>query len=206
VYGTSGDRILLWFDLLDGEGERLPMGSEATPSGTPRFEVRAVGALEQLPGCPAHSASALSPERLERLCKGECYNPGERRRRMASIEVVRIRPQVRPDEPIEDLIDDPWRRFDCPPDPAGCRVRFEDDEFPKTGREALYYVRALQEPTLAVNGGQLRCIRDAQGRCVELRPCYASGPDEATDDCLAPIQERAWSSPIYLSPAAAQGR
>jgi hypothetical protein len=201
VYATSGDRMLLWFDLLNGPAGAAPMGSEVTLAEPPRFEVRAVGALEQRPGCPAHSLSALSPERLARLCKGECYHPGERRRVIRRIEVVRIRPQLRPDEPPEALIEDPWRVFACPAEPAGCRVSFEDLDFPEAGREALYYVRAMQEPTPAVNGAQLRCTFDAAGQCVEVRPCYASGPDQATDDCLAPIAERAWSSPIFVVPA-----
>ena len=75
VYGTSGQRMLLWFDLLKaGSGEaveRLPMGSETAMTNTPRFRVRALGAFEQLPGCPDHSMNALTPDRLQRLCRGE---------------------------------------------------------------------------------------------------------------------------------------
>jgi len=46
----------------------------------------------------------------------------------------------------------------------------------------------------------LRCDFNEEGECVKIKPCYASGPDfEPTDDCLAPIGERAWSSPIFLN-------
>jgi hypothetical protein len=107
---------------------------------------------------------------------------------------------VRADEPIEQLIEDPWRVLPCPADPSGCWVEFEDPEFPETERDAVYYARAIQEPTLAVGGDPLRCERDAQGSCVKTRPCYASGPQfDPSDDCLAPVEERAWASPIFLT-------
>jgi hypothetical protein len=202
VYATSGDRILLWFDVLNAPGGPAPMGSEVALAEMPRFRVRAVGAFFQEPGCPEHSLTALSPERLQHLCKGECYNPGNRRKRIKRIEVVRIRPQTHPDEPIESLVQDPWLGVDCPGDPAGCVIEFEDPQFLDSGRSATYYVRAIQEPTPAVNGAQLRCEFDEGGNCVEIRPCYAAGPEQATDDCLAPVEERAWSSPIYLDPIA----
>ena len=178
------------------------MGSEVGLARTPRFEVRAVGAFEQLPGCPDHTRALLSPERLERLCLGECYNPSDRRKRITRIEVVRIRPQIRPDEPVDPLIEDPWLVRACPNDSAGCRVEFEDPEFALSGRETVYYVRAIQEPSLAVGGDPLRCERGADGECRRSRPCYASGPlFDPEDDCLAPVEERAWSSPIFLTPA-----
>ncbi|MCP5068187.1 MAG: DUF3604 domain-containing protein [bacterium] len=196
VYGTSGDRILLWFDLLGEEdAPPLPMGSDVIRSTTPRFRVRAAGSLTQKPGCPDYSGEALGPKRLHDLCRGECYNPGDERRRITRIEVVRLRPQSTPDEPLSQLIDDPWRILPCPDDPAGCTVEFADETFTGDGRHSVYYVRAIQEPTEAVNGGGLRCARDERGNCIEVTPCRAE-PYE--DDCLAPIEERAWSSPIFI--------
>ncbi|MHC4711004.1 MAG: DUF3604 domain-containing protein, partial [Planctomycetota bacterium] len=196
VYGTSGPRILLWFDLINPPGgARLSMGAETVMRTAPTFEVRAVGSLEQRPGCPDYSLSALSEDRLQRLCRNECYNPSDRRRPISRIEVVRIRPQTAPGEPIAELIEDPWRVFPCTSDPAGCRVRFSDPAFSAAKRDALYYVRAIEEPSPAVNAGNLRCERDANGRCVRMNACVGAPAEE---DCLAQNEERAWSSPIFV--------
>jgi len=204
VYGTSGDRILLWFHALgaprpDGSFGSVPMGGEVRMDRAPRFEVRAVGAFEQAPGCPDHAVRAAGPERLDALCAGECYHPTDRRKRISRIEVVRIRPRVRPDEPVAELVEDPWRVLPCEPlRESGCVVQFEDPEFVDAARDAVYYVRAIQEPSLAVNADPLRCERDAQGRCVEARPCYGDYRTPRDEDCLAPAEERAWSSPIFV--------
>jgi hypothetical protein len=201
VYGTSGDRILLWFDLLNGPNGSIPMGGATDMASPPRFRVRAAGSFEQKPGCPEDSAKALGADRLKLLCHDECYNPSDDRRRITRIEVVRVRPQVRPNEPVRELVEDPWRRFDCPNDRAGCTVEFEDPSFLLNGRPATYYVRAIQEPTPAVNAGGLRCERDAEGNCTKVHPCYGDYRTPFDDDCLTPNEERAWSSPIYLTPA-----
>ena len=127
---------------------------------------------------------------------------------ISEIEVVRIRPQSRPDEDPTAGIEDPWLRLPCEPDPNGCVVHFEDEEFVEAGRDALYYVRALQEPTPAINGANLRARRDDEGRTLSVDPCYGDTRTDFGDDCLAPSQERAWSSPIYIdqSPRSARLR
>jgi hypothetical protein len=199
VYGTSGPRILLWFELENGAAGRAPMGSEHALAEAPRFEVRAAGSFEQEAGCPEASGAALGEARVARLCGGECHHPGARRRAIAAIEVVRIRPQRAVDEPVEALIQDPWRRFECAPEPTGCAVRFDDPDFVASARPALYYARALEEPSLALNGRPLATRFGAEGEALSVEPCLGARIDAG--GCPTPVQERAWSSPIFVEPA-----
>jgi hypothetical protein len=202
VYGTSGQRTLLWFDLVNAtDGAIHPMGSEVQLRFAPRFRVRAIGSPKQTPGCPDYATRGLAPERVAQLCRGECFHPSDARHRIARIEVVRIRPQQVAGEPVDGLIEDPWRTFPCEPSEAGCTVEFGDDEFSVRARDALYYVRAIEEPTPAVNGKGLGCKRDAQGACSAI-DAAPSGPD---DDRLGNVEERAWSSPIFVDYAASGG-
>ena len=178
VYGTSGPRILLWFDILNPGGDAAspaPMGSETRMGEAPAFRVRAVGSLEQQPGCPEHSLRGLTGERLERLCSGECHNPSDQRRLVTRIEVIRIRPQILPGEPLEPLIEDPWRVFTCPADPAGCSVEFSDETFDVQARDTVYYVRAIEAPAPAINAGTLRCERRRRRALHRLRSVLGHG-------------------------------
>jgi len=51
----------------------------------------------------------------------------------------------------------------------------------------------------AVNGANLRCEYDDNGVCIKVNPCHGDFRTSATDDCLAPVEERAWSSPIFVN-------
>jgi hypothetical protein len=193
VYGTSGPRILLWFDLLNGPGAtRVSMGGDASMTHAPEFEVRAVGSFEPKPGCPGWAVERMGAERTAALCHDECYHPSDVRRPIASIEVVRILPQSRAGEPIAPLIQDPWQRFECEPRQEGCVVRFSDDDYADLARDAVYYVRAHEEARPAIMGNPLRTQFDAEGNATSISLCPLG------DDCLEPLEERAWSSPIFI--------
>lgn len=198
IYATSGDRILLWFDLVKDSGNR-PMGSELSLVANPRFKVRALGDFKQLPGCPNHSVDALGPEKLDAYCANECYNPSSERRRITRIEVVRIQPQISKKEKIADLIQDPWKTLQCDNDNEACSVEFSDPEYSAEKRDTLYYVRAIQEPTKAINGGNLQTEFDQNGNPIAITLCSLE------EGCPAmPAEERAWSSPIYINYSEAQ--
>lgn len=200
VYATSGRRTLLWFDLID-DGGALPMGSTARRSERPRFRVRAAGSFEQKPGCPEDAIAGLGTERIDAICRGECYHPGDRRRPITRIEIIRIRPQNAEDEPIDALVEDPWRTFPCPADGSGCVLEFSDDDFEGAARDTVYYARALESPTPLIHGSNPQgCTYDDSGVCIAVEPCGARTP--ASDDCLSEGAPRAWSSPIYVDFAA----
>ncbi|MEH6585561.1 MAG: DUF3604 domain-containing protein [Halioglobus sp.] len=198
VYGTSGDRILLWFDLLESSlGPSAVMGRSVSRSENPEFEVSAMGDWQQQPGCP-DNGGGLGAQRLQQLCAGECYNPGDARKRIERIEVVRIRPQLSANEAVDPLIEDPWKIIPCDDQGQGCRVRFSDPDFAQGQRDSLYYVRAVQEPTQTINGENLRCERDQSGECIAIKPCRGRSELDLEDECLSSVGERAWSSPIFV--------
>ena len=188
VYGTSGPRILLWFDLINSPEGKAPMGSEIVMSQNPRFVVRAAGSFKQDPGCSDESVDALSSDRLEYLCAGECYNPTNERHALDHIEVIKITPQSYAGESIKPLIQDPWMTIPCN-GRGECIVEFEDQNF---SRDSVYYVRAIQEVTPAINGSSI-------SKREEFKLCKGSFRTDLNDDCLSLTNERAWSSPIYVN-------
>ena len=199
VYATSGERILLWFNLLDSENGITPMGRERNISQRPQFEVTAIGSFKQKPGCPEYVHTAMGAEEISRLCLNECYNPSNERNKIDRIEIVKITPTTELDS-ISNNIQDPWKVFTCNDKGEGCSANFFDDEYVLNNKSSLYYARAIQEPTNIVGGDPLRCELNEAGECIKIRPCYSSGPDfDPNDDCLAPVGERAWSSPIFLT-------
>ena len=197
VYATSGDRILLWFDLINhNSGVIQPMGSEVDLENNPMFRVKAIGAQIQKPGCDLNTNAKVS-EVISQLCKGECFNPSDLRKIITSIEIVRIRPQSYSGEPIDPLIEDPWKTFNCEPSQEGCLVEFKDEQFLGSNREIVYYARAIQEPSQAINGNGFSCDKDENGLCTAVNLCGdEKGKEEG--DCLGEIKERAWSSPIFV--------
>ena len=202
VYATSGERQLLWFDLLnadsgsgDGATEEVPMGGDAVATTNPRFRVNAVGAFKQKPGCPDYSVESLDQAALEHLCHGECYNPSEERQLITRIEVVRIRPQNYQGEAVDQLIEDKWKVYECPVDESGCMFEFEDPEFDSVKRDTVYYVRAISEPKPMINGQTLNAEYDQSGNFVKTSPCDTL----EGGDCLGVNEPRAWSSPIFVA-------
>ena len=176
------------FDLINSPEGQVPMGSEITMSQNPRFSVKAAGSFKQKDGCSNESIDSLSPERLDYLCAGECYNPSNERYIIKRIEVIKVTPQIYAGEAISPLIQDPWLEFPCQ-GTGQCIVEFEDQNF---SRDSVYYVRAIQEATPAINGAPLS-QRD------EFQLCKGSFRTDLEDNCLSMTNERAWSSPIYIN-------
>ena len=197
VYGTSGEKILLWFDLEENE-KSYAMGSEVITKAKPNFRVKAVGSHKQKPGCPEYVTTNLDPKYVEDLCKGECYNPSDERYIIEKIEIIKVTPQLSPDEKITNLIQDPWRTFECPESEAGCIVYFSDEDYETDNRDATYYARVLQEPTGRINAGRERCEYDENGNCIKVNICYGDFRTDPNDNCLTEEYAKAWSSPIYL--------
>ena len=189
---------LLYFDLINHNSETVyPMCTEVNMEKDPIFNVKALVAHFQKPGCMGSSVEAEKQDLIINLCKGECFNPSDIRKNIQRIEVIRIRPQSYEEEPLEGLIEDPWKVFDCEPSQEGCEIEFTDSQFSIGNREVIYYVRAIQSPSLAINADSLGCEME-EGKCIEVSLC-GDIEGKGVGDCLSKTQERAWSSPIFVN-------
>ncbi len=200
VFGTSGPRMQLWFYLVDENGDDVaPMGTALDAfEGNPRFRVHALGAFPDLAdGTDADTCPGdLGPPSYDgdfgaEVCLHSCHAPDTSapRNRILRFEVIRVQRQASEDEVLDITADNEvWQTVYCAGDDAqeglaDCWATFEDPGFQSLDRNVVYYVRAIQEPTDAVNGTQLPCS------------------SEEDDSCLSLVSERAWSSPIFLNPA-----
>ena len=200
TYATSGHKMLLWFYYLSETGvSEVPMGGTVETSVNPSFKVVVAGSFKQLPGCPDYVKGALEAKRLLKMSLGECYHPSDERYTIERIEVVRIRPQSYQGEPVENLIEDPWLVHHCAFGETVCELSFSDPEYAAGNRDALYYVRAIEEPINMINAANLRTTFDKKGNAVAINPCYGDYRTDASDECLAKAGHRAWSSPIFVS-------
>jgi len=76
-------------------------------------------------------------------------------------------------------------------------VEVTDEQFEGGNREIVYYVRAIQESTEAINGSGFDCDLDENGRCLKIHLC-GDPKGKGKGDCLSLTEERAWSSPIFV--------
>lgn len=198
TYATSGQKILLWFHAVDKAGAKTPMGSRVAGDAAPTFEVRAIGAYKQKPGCPGYAKAGLDEKRIAKICGGECDNPSDERAKITRIEVVKVRPQATKGEALASLIQDRFIVHQCEAREDGsCTFTFTDPSYAADKRDALYYVKAIQEAEPMINADPLKCERDASGKCIKVNICYGDYRSGA-DECTAPAEPRAWSSPIYV--------
>ena len=173
VYGTSGPRILLWFDLLNATAGRAPMGSRADAARDAALR----GARASAASCSCRAAPSRRARRCRASASTRCASASATTRptrasAIAAIEVVRDPPAAPTASDLAARIEDPWLRFACPPDPDGCVGALRGSRSSALGATRVYYVRALQAATPAINGANLRTRFDADGNAIGVEPCY----------------------------------
>jgi hypothetical protein len=189
TFGTSGPRITVrmfaGWDLPDDLCGRADLAAVGYAGGVPmggELRARAGGALKIV---AAALRDAGTPE-----------HPGDKLQRMQVIKVW-VTPDGAPHEKVFDVAGDAGVGKDldlatCTPSPAGadalCSV-WKDPEYASEAR-AAYYVRVLEVPTCRWSKRVCNGLPPDQQAALK---CDALGVADA-------IQERAWSSPVWVSP------
>jgi hypothetical protein len=190
VFGTSGPRIQLRFyaggampEDLCSRSDRLtiadaagvPMGGDLTPTSVgeaPSFLVmaQADAGTAALPGTPLERLQVVKGWIDEEgVSNQHVYDVAGSFERRASVDLETCEPGG--EVGYQEL----------------CRV-WQDPDFDPS-RRALYYLRAIENPT----------CRYSQRACLALDP--ADRPAACSDGTFpSTIQERAWSSPIWYTP------
>ena len=148
------------------EGIAKPMGSFIESNSNPKFRVKAMGSFKQLPGCPDYVYEALSKKEFKKSLMVSAITPTDERYQLERIEVIKITPQNSKNEDPSTLIFDTWKTFECDSNQVECEIEFTDEDFENQQRDAVYYVRVIEEDTLLVNGSNLRTQFDADGHPI----------------------------------------
>ena len=51
---------------------------------------------------------------------------------------------------------------------------------------------------MCIRDRNIRCEYNEKGECIKVNMCYGDYRTAKDDDCLVLIEERAWSSPIFV--------
>ena len=71
------------------------------------------------------------------------------------------------------------------------------DAMSKHNVGGIYYVRAIEEPIETIASDPLGCEYDENGKCIKTKICRLG--HKKHNECLAPSEHRAWSSPIFVN-------
>ena len=169
------------------ERARCRWAPRSTLDETPRFRVRAVGAFKQKPGCPElRRVKALAPERLERLCRGECYNPSDERQLHHAHRGGAHPPAGAPGEPVGAADRGSVAALRLPARPGRLRRRVRRPRL-RRRRARRRLLRARHPGADAGRQRRRPALRatTTTGNCVEVHPCYGDYRTPYDDDCLA---------------------